>query len=139
LAEIFAGGDAGPMKHCTESSFWSVAALVARGRRVSILLQARASRHYGLAMTQVLNESLAAHLSRNILNASPVDPQDVPQVKPSLVRSWRLTRTSNSILSDVTGRIKAFTAPVGEVRRDRIDLGPIRDFISHRFGYPDPG
>ena len=49
-------------------------------------------------------------------------------------------------LLDSQGQIKAFTAPADEVRRQKIDLKPLKDFIANHFVFPilgddpkDPG
>ena len=124
------------MKTLHGKFFLVVAALVLAIGALAFLLQARASRHYGLAMTQVLNESLAAHLVLQYFATSPVDPQNVPEVKAQFSQIMAINPNIELYLVDGTGRIKAFTAPAGEVRRDRIDLGPVRDFISHHFVIP---
>ncbi len=97
----------------------------------SAWLQIRANDMREKEVVQALSRDLAA----NIANSAPL--MDASGLRPDAVRTLfsQLMGVNPSVevyLLDNAGRIKGDDAPPGHVKRDRIDLAPVQQFIAGR-------
>jgi signal transduction histidine kinase len=97
----------------------------------SAWLQIRANDMREKEVVQALSRDLAA----NIANSAPL--MDANGLRPDAVRTLfsQLMGVNPSVevyLLDNAGRIKGDDAPPGHVKRDRIDLAPVQQFIAGR-------
>ena len=106
---------------------------------LTFVVQVRTARHYTVAMTQILNEPLAERLATEYFDSVSSTGDDVAEWKVQFSRIMAINPNIELYLLDRDGRIKAFTAPADEVRRDRIDPRPVHDFLSGRFVIPTFG
>lgn len=124
------------MKTLHGKFFLVIATLVLAIGGLAFILQMATSRHYTLAMTQVLNRTVAEHLVEQYFPAISSNPEDIREIKTQFSRIMAINPNIELYIVDGDGRIKAFTAPADQVRRGRIDLQPAKNFISHRFAVP---
>lgn len=115
------------MKHLTLAQRLSLtfAALLLACSAASVALQLRASERYEQALAQQLSIGLAGHI------ASTAQLMDRDGWRPDAVRALfdNLMAVNPSVevyLLDNDGRIVGNAAPPDHLKRDRVDLGPIR-------------
>lgn len=115
------------MKHLTLAQRLSLtfAALLLACSAASVALQLRSSERYEQALAQQLSIGLAGHI------ASTAQLMDRDGWRPDAVRALfdNLMAVNPSVevyLLDNDGRIVGNAAPPGHLKRDRVDLGPIR-------------
>ena len=90
---------------------------------------------YNQEANQRLNQPLARHLADQNLLSSFADAK--PERLRSMFDMQMIINPSIQIyLLDATGRIVAFSAAPGDVKTDKVALGPIRAFIDHSVRFP---
>ncbi len=97
-----------------------------------------ASQMYQQELTQKLNTALA----KQIVAEEPLlTDQRVNQKALQSLFHWLMVINPSIelYLLDATGKILAFSAPEGHVKRQRVSLGPIRQFLSLPAHYPLTG
>lgn len=95
----------------------------------SAWLQVRSNHMHELEVVQGLSRDLAAHIARD------TQLMDADGLKPDAVRNLfsQLMLVNPSVevyLLDINGRVVGNAAPSGHLRRDQVDLEPIRRFLS---------
>jgi signal transduction histidine kinase len=95
----------------------------------SAWLQVRSNRMHELEVVQGLSRDLAAHIARD------TQLMDADGLKPDAVRNLfsQLMLVNPSVevyLLDINGRVVGNAAPIGHLRRDQVNLEPIRRFLS---------
>lgn len=112
-----------------------LAALFALLALAFVLLLGQATERYQQEVAQKLNATLAEH----IVEAHPLF-QDGAVDQATLEHLFHTLMVINPkveiYLLDPTGRILAYSAPPGKVRRERIDLAPVRRFIERDYTPP---
>jgi hypothetical protein len=95
----------------------------------SAWLQIRSSDLHEKEVVQVLSRDLAGHIARStsLMDANGLRPDAVRQLFGQLMA---VNPSVEVYLLDNEGRIKGDDAPVGRVKRERVDLAPIRQFIA---------
>jgi two-component system OmpR family sensor kinase len=103
---------------------------------VFILLLSQATKRYEREVTQRLNASLAGHIAAE--EELLITPDGVDQA--ALKRLFHMLMVINPnielYLLDATGRILAYSAPPGKVRRSTVALEPIRGFLTGDYQPP---
>ena len=113
----------------------------------SAWLQVRSNRMHELEVVQGLSRDLAAHIARDtqLMDADGLKPEAVRNLFSQLM----LVNPSVEVyLLDNDGRVVGNAAPSGHLLRDKVDLAPVRRFLSGamlpilhelqgRFGYID--
>ncbi|SAK46275.1 sensor histidine kinase [Caballeronia ptereochthonis] len=95
----------------------------------SAWLQIRASDLREKEVIQSLSRGLAAHIARDGALADAKDT-DAPAVRRLFSQLMVVNPSVEVYLLDNTGRIRADDAPPGHLKRDRIDLAPVRRFLN---------
>ncbi|NVZ53301.1 HAMP domain-containing histidine kinase [Pseudomonas sp. B6002] len=95
----------------------------------SAWLQVRSNHMHELEVVQGLSRDLAAHIARD------TQLMDADGLKPDAVRNLfsQLMLVNPSVevyLLDIDGRVVGNAAPSGHLLRDRVDLTPVRRFLS---------
>jgi signal transduction histidine kinase len=95
----------------------------------SAWLQVRSNHMHELEVVQGLSRDLAAHIARD------TQLMDADGLKPDAVRNLfsQLMLVNPSVevyLLDINGRVVGNAAPSGHLRRDQVNLEPIRRFLS---------
>jgi two-component system OmpR family sensor kinase len=125
------------MKSLHGKFFLLIGALVLAMGATAFLLQVRSIREYSLAMTQALNETLAQRIVGSYLShISLPTPDAAGAVKAELAPLMLVNPGIELYVLDSAGKILAYTAPNEDIRRDVVDLTPIRAFLEHRFVFP---
>jgi signal transduction histidine kinase len=109
------------------SVVFAVLLLICSG--TSAWLQVRSNHMHELEVVQGLSRDLAAHIARD------TQLMDADGLKPDAVRDLfsQLMLVNPSVevyLLDIDGRVVGNAAPSGHMRRDHVDLAPIRRFLS---------
>ncbi len=109
------------------SVVFAVLLLICSG--TSAWLQVRSNHMHELEVVQGLSRDLAAHIARD------TQLMDADGLKPAAVRNLfsQLMLVNPSVevyLLDIDGRVVGNAAPSGHMRRDHVDLAPIRRFLS---------
>jgi two-component system OmpR family sensor kinase len=102
---------------------------------VFVLLLSQTTEHYQQEVAQKLNATLA----RQIVDGQPLfrDGEIDHTALEHLFHNLMVINPKVELyLLDTGGRILAFSAPPGKVRRETVDLGPIRRFISRDYTPP---
>ncbi|SAL83771.1 integral membrane sensor signal transduction histidine kinase [Caballeronia arvi] len=94
----------------------------------SAWLQIRASDLREKEVIQSLSRGLAAHIARDGALADAKDI-DAPAVRRLFSQLMVVNPSVEVYLLDDTGRIRADDAPPGHLKRDRVDLAPVRRFL----------
>ena len=94
----------------------------------SAWLQIRSSDLHEKEVVQGLSRDLAEHIAGNtsLMDANGLRPDAVRQLFGQLMA---VNQSVEVYLLDNEGRIKGDDAPVGRVKREQVDLAPIRQFI----------
>jgi two-component system, OmpR family, sensor kinase len=103
-----------------------------------VLLMSQATERYQQEVAQKLNATLAEH----IVDGQPLfrDGEiDHPALENLFHNLMVINPKVELYLLDTEGRILAFSAPPGKVRRKTVDLAPVRRFISHDYTPPLSG
>ncbi len=117
--------------------FFVVIALLVLGiGGLGFYVQSRTINHYSLAMTQILNETLAKHLVTDFFEHASPSSQSESTIRQQFSHMMDLNPNIDIYLLSKDGGIEAFTAPDHEVQRKQVDLKPIMDFISHKYDIP---
>ncbi|BAN25435.1 sensor histidine kinase [Caballeronia insecticola] len=95
----------------------------------SAWLQIRASDLREKEVIQSLSRGLAAHIAHDGALADAHDI-DAPAVRRLFSQLMVVNPSVEVYLLDDTGRIRADDAPPGHVKRDRVDLAPVRRFLN---------
>ncbi|RYX91417.1 MAG: HAMP domain-containing histidine kinase [Comamonadaceae bacterium] len=95
----------------------------------SVWLQARANGQYEQEMTQRLSLGLAAHIAGNAELMRP-GGLNAPAVKGLFGQLMAVNPSVEVYLLSPDGRIEAHDAPDGHLKRDRVDVAPIRTLLS---------
>ncbi|SAL60793.1 integral membrane sensor signal transduction histidine kinase [Caballeronia peredens] len=95
----------------------------------SAWLQIRASDLREKEVIQSLSRGLAAHIAHDGALADARDI-DAPAVRRLFSQLMVVNPSVEVYLLDDTGRIRADDAPPGHVKRDRVDLAPVRRFLN---------
>ncbi|WP_233835516.1 sensor histidine kinase [Paraburkholderia sp. ZP32-5] len=95
----------------------------------SAWLQIRSSDLHEMEVVQNLSRDLADHIAHRttLMDANGLRPDAVRQLFGQLMR---VNPSVEVYLLDSQGHIQGDDAPVGHVKRDKVDLAPIRQFIS---------
>lgn len=99
-----------------------------------VLLSTSLSRHYQQVFLQNLNRDLARNLifDRNLVSDGRLDEAALRET----FHHYMLVNPSIEIyLLDADGRIVSYSAEPGAVKRRRVDLAPVREFLNGR-GFP---
>lgn len=94
----------------------------------SVWMQVRASRMHELEVVQGLSRDLAGHIARDtqLMDANGLKPDALRQLFSQLM----LVNPSVEVyLLDANGRIVGNAAPAGRLRREQVDLAPIRRLL----------
>ncbi|SAK71724.1 integral membrane sensor signal transduction histidine kinase [Caballeronia hypogeia] len=95
----------------------------------SAWLQIRASDLREKEVIQSLSRGLAAHIAHDGTLADARDI-DAPAVRRLFSQLMVVNPSVEVYLLDDTGRIRADDAPPGHLKRERVDLAPVRDFLN---------
>ena len=120
--------------------FLLIGALVLVMGATAFLIQVRSIREYSLAMTQALNETLAQRIAETYLSnlhlplATTSDAASA--VKAQLAPLMVVNPGIELYVLDGAGKVLAYTAQSEEIRRDVVNLAPIREFVGHRLMFP---
>lgn len=109
------------------SLVFAVLLLICSG--TSAWLQVRSNRMHELEVVQGLSRDLAAHIARDtqLMDADGLKPEAVRNLFSQLM----LVNPSVEVyLLDIDGRVVGNAAPSGHLRRDQVNLEPIRRFLS---------
>ena len=115
------------------SLFWKVSAtfllVLLIFTALVLWINTRASRNYALEVTQRMNHDLAAHTAGEI---KPFLNGEIPEEKIGiLMHSMMAVNPGIEVyVLDTTGRILKYVALAGEVKLDRVDLAPVREFFA---------
>lgn len=109
------------------SLVFAVLLLICSG--TSAWLQVRSNRMHELEVVQGLSRDLAAHIARD------TQLMDADGLKPDAVRNLfsQLMLVNPSVevyLLDIDGRVVGNAAPAGHLRREQVNLEPVRRFLS---------
>jgi two-component system OmpR family sensor kinase len=98
-------------------------------------LLSRATEHYQQEVTQKLNTGLAEHIvaQRLLFRDGKIDREALEHIIQMLMA---INPRIEVYLLDRTGKILAYSAPAGTVKRQSVDMAPIRRFIAHDFTPP---
>ncbi len=100
-----------------------------------LLLLALATERFEQELTQKLNRELAAQI---VAERLPFDGEQVDQA--ALEHIFHMMMVINPkveiYLLDPAGRILAYSAPPGKVKRARVDLTPVRRFLTGETAFP---
>ncbi len=124
------------MKTLHGKLFLLVALLVFALGALALFLQARSFRSYELAMTQALNESLARSLVDEYFSDFASRPETGRNIEAKFHRLMTVNPDIELYLVTPNGRLTAYTAPPSEIRRQRIDVRPLVEFLSGRSAFP---
>ena len=128
------------MKSLHGKFFLLIGALVLIMSATAFLLQMRSIREYSLAMTQALNETLAQQIAalylQNVHLPLEAAPAAVAAIKSELAPLMVVNPGIELYVLDADGRVLAYTARTDEIRRQRVNVLPIRDFLEHHFMFP---
>ncbi|GMQ89405.1 MAG: ATP-binding protein [Gammaproteobacteria bacterium] len=93
------------------------------------LLSATLTRHYQQEFLQSLNRDLASNLvtGRNLVTEGILDQE---ALKKTFNHYMMVNPSIEIYLLDQDGTILSYSAEPGKVKRDRVDLQPVRDFLS---------
>jgi two-component system, OmpR family, sensor kinase len=131
------------MKSLHGKFFLLIGALVLAMGATAFLLQVRSIREYSLAMTQALNETLAQRIAEAYLNnirlPLAATPDGASAVRVELAPVMAVNPSIELYVLDSAGKVLAHTAPNEEIRRNVVNLTPIRAFLQHRFMFPLQG
>ena len=105
------------------------AALLLACSGASVWLQARTKAQHEQEVTQRLSLGLAAHIAGNAELMQP-DGLNAPVVKDLFGKLMAVNPSVEVYLLSSDGRIQAQDAPDGHLKRDRVDLGPIRMLLA---------
>ena len=96
---------------------------------VNFVVMVNAGRLYQQELSQRLNRTLAANLiAENRLQIA--DGRFDRAALEQIFHTYMVVNPSIEVyLLDATGRILAYSAPAGKVRRERVDLTPVRAFL----------
>jgi signal transduction histidine kinase len=99
------------------------------------LLINRASEHYQQEVTQKLNADLADHIvsERLLFRDGNIDQEALAHIFHMLMV---INPRIEVYLLDRNGKILAFSAPEGKVKRQSVDLAPVRSFLAGDFARP---
>ncbi len=102
---------------------------------VFVLLLGQATERYEQEVAQRLNASLAGHIvqERPLLTGDGVDREALEHIFHMLMV---INPSIEVYLLDREGRILAYSAPPGKVRRQSVDLAPLRRFLSGQYQAP---
>jgi hypothetical protein len=128
----------GLMKTLHAKFFLLVAVLVCANGGLALFLQERMFRVFEMTMTQALNATLAQTVAAELPSTS-LDPEMVAGVKSEFSKLMSINPLIEIYLLDREGRVKTFTAPPEEVRREKVDLKPLKNFIANHFVFPIVG
>jgi len=128
----------GLMKTLHAKFFLLVAVLVCANGGLALFLQERMFRVFEMTMTQALNATLAQTVAAE-LSSTSLEPEMVAGVKSEFSKLMAVNPVIEIYLLDKEGRIKTFTAPPEEVRRETVDLKPLKNFIANHFVFPIVG
>ena len=94
----------------------------------SAWMQIRASRMHELEVVQGLSRDLADHIARTaqLMDANGLKPDAVRQLFSQLMG---VNPSVEVYLLDLEGRITGHAAPADRLKRDRVDLGPVRALL----------
>lgn len=128
------------MKSLHGKFFLLIGALVLIMGATAFLLQMRSIREYSLAMTQALNETLAQQIAalylQNVHLPLEAAPAAMAAIKTELAPLMVVNPEIELYVLDADGRVLAYTARTDEIRRQRVNVLPIRDFLEHHFMFP---
>ena len=90
---------------------------------------------YQQEVTQKLSADLAGHivLEKRLMQGGQVDGQALQETFHMLMV---INPNIELYIVDPKGKVLAYSAPPGRVKRAQIELGPIRDFLSGHFSFP---
>jgi two-component system OmpR family sensor kinase len=105
---------------------------------VFVLLLSQATERYQQEVAQKLNAALAGHIvdEHPLFTDGEIDHASLERLFHSLMV---INPKVELYLLDTDGRILDFSAPPGKVRRERVDLAPVRRFISRDYTPPLSG
>jgi len=105
---------------------------------VFVLLLSQATERYQQEVAQKLNAALAGHIvdEHPLFTDGEIDHAALERLFHSLMV---INPKVELYLLDSDGRILDFSAPPGKVRRERVDLAPVRRFISRDYTPPLSG
>lgn len=94
-----------------------------------VMLMVYATERYHQELYQKLNRDLAQHIvaHEDLLRDGAPDQQ---RLKSLFDNMMALNPSVEVYLTDSTGNILSYSAPAGKVRAERVDTGPIRQFIA---------
>jgi signal transduction histidine kinase len=124
------------MRSLHARAFVVVAALVFALGALAFIVQVRSSGQYMLAMTQILNDALARRIVAEHFSPPPPGAASPETVKAQFSGLMAVNPAIELYLLDKDGLVLACTAPLSELRRQRVTLRPIQDFIEHVSVYP---
>ena len=127
------------MKTFHAKLFLLVAILVCANGALALFLQGRMFRIFEMTMTQALSATLAQTVAADHFSSTTPEFDSIAAVKAEFGKLMAVNPLIEIYLLDSEGRIKAFTAPSDEVRRQKVDLRPLKDFIASRFVFPIVG
>ena len=101
--------------------------MVALARRFSEIHQQEA--------TQRSYANLAAHIGTGklLIRSGQVDMRALDEISRTI---WVINPAIETYLVDPLGKVLAYSAPADKVKRERIDLMPVRNFLSGRHAFP---
>ncbi len=107
----------------------ALAVLLAGIGLLYVLLSSVMTRHYQQEFVQVLNRDLAARLvtGRKLLRDGVLDAQ---ALKDTFMHYMMVNPDIEIYLLDGDGRILSYSADPGQVKRERVDMGPLRRFLA---------
>jgi two-component system OmpR family sensor kinase len=124
------------MKTLHAKFFVLVVVLVCGNGALALFLQERMFRIFQMTITQALNATLAQTVATEHFANKMPDADSVAVLKTEFSKLTTVNPLIEIYLLDKYGQIKAFTAPADEVRRQKIDLKPLNDFIANHFAFP---
>ncbi|RYY95183.1 MAG: HAMP domain-containing sensor histidine kinase [Comamonadaceae bacterium] len=95
----------------------------------SIALQMRAAAHHEQEVTQRLSMGLAAHIADNNAELMQRDGLNPAAVRALFDKLMAVNPSVEVYLLAPDGRITAQAAPSGQLKRDRVDLAPVRRLL----------
>jgi two-component system OmpR family sensor kinase len=106
---------------------------------VNLVIMLHAGRLYQQEVNQQLNRTLAANLiAENNLQVE--DDRFEPAAVEAIFHTYMVVNPAIEVyLLDAQGRILAFSAPAEKVKRDHVDLAPVRAFLDAGKGLPIVG
>ena len=91
---------------------------------------------YSATMTEALNRPLAARVAEDLRTVMREGGDAKSGVARLFGRFMDVNPNVELYLVSAAGDILAFSAPPGEVKRERIDLAPVKALIANQFVYP---